>query len=573
MCGIVAVKKGSRATEKAFEGLKNLEYRGYDSAGIARLDDQIHVKKGTGEVEDAIKEIGSGESAIGHTRWATHGGVTDDNAHPHTDCEGKIAVAHNGIINNHEQLKEELKGRGHTFRSETDTEVIPHLIEEFLEENTLQEAAHKTMEKLEGSFAVTCLLESGDILAFRKDSPLVIGMGEDQKFIASDFTAFLEHTKKAMFLEDGDVAILNGDLKVFNERKQVEREIKEIDWNAGEATKAGHSHYMQKEIREQKSTIKRAAFQDKKDLDKAVEMIEEAENIYLTACGTASYAAELGAKYLRDAGYKPIVEQAHELEYRADEITEDDLVIAVSQSGETADLLSALDKTEASQLAIVNVVGSTLARESDHKIYVNAGPEIGVASTKAFTAQLTALKLISYVAKGETDEGRSSLIKTAEKVDEVLKTNESEINELAKYLAEKDDAYFIGRNLGRELALESALKLKELSYIHAEGFAGGEFKHGTLALIEDGVPVFAFLEHGGEEIKSNAIEARSRGADLIGVGTEPVNGFEHFIKVPEDENREILEVIPFQELAYLTALEKQNNPDKPRNLAKSVTVK
>lgn len=573
MCGIVAVKKGDRAAEKAFEGLKNLEYRGYDSAGIARLHDEIQVKKGIGEVEEAIEDVGPGESAIGHTRWATHGGVTDSNAHPHTDCKGKIAVAHNGIIRNYQELKEELAERGHSFESETDTEVIPHLLEEFLENNSLKEATHKTMERLDGSFAVTCLLDTGDIVAFRKDSPLVIGLGDDQNFIASDFTAFLEHTDKAIFLEDGDVAILNGEIEVYNDREEVDREVKQIDWDAGEATKAGHSHYMQKEIREQKSTIKRAAFQDKKDLNKAIEMIENADNIYLTACGTANYAAELGAKYLREAGHKPIVEQAHELEYRADEIGEDDLVIAVSQSGETADLLSALNETDADKLAIVNVVGSTLARESDHKIYVNAGPEIGVASTKAFTAQLTALKLVSYAAQGKIDEGRNSLIETAEKVDEVLRVNENNLDEIAEYLAEKEDTYFIGRDKGRELALESALKLKELSYIHAEGFAGGEFKHGTLALIEDGVPVFAFLEHGKDEIMSNAVEARSRGADLIGVGKKEIDGFEYFVNVPEDENREILEVIPFQELAYLTALERQNNPDKPRNLAKSVTVK
>ncbi|PSH01722.1 MAG: hypothetical protein BRC27_01150 [Nanohaloarchaea archaeon SW_10_44_10] len=330
---------------------------------------------------------------------------------------------------------------------------------------------------------------------------------------------------------------------------------------------------MEKEIYEQSTTIKRAALQDRKDMEKSVDMIENAERVYLTGCGTSSYAASLGAKYLREAGHRVEVEQSHELEYRSDEITEDDLVIAISQSGETADLLSLLDEVDAEVLSIVNVVGSTLDRQSGHTLYVNAGPEIGVASTKAFTAQLTVLKMMNYTAQRELESGRESLVETASKVEDVLKENEDTVTELSKYLQKRENVYFIGRSIGYEIARESALKLKELSYIHAESFPGGEFKHGTLALIEEGVPVVGILGKGDEEMMSNIAEAKSRGADIIGSGKEKTEGFKEFIQIPDDENSEILQIVPFQMLAYKTALKKGNNPDKPRNLAKSVTVK
>ncbi|MFB6245088.1 MAG: glutamine--fructose-6-phosphate transaminase (isomerizing) [Candidatus Nanohaloarchaea archaeon] len=574
MCGIVGVKKEGEASEKAFESLKRLEYRGYDSAGIATADSSIEVVKGTGTIDEAVNKESFGESAIGHTRWATHGGVNEVNAHPHTDCNGSIAVAHNGIINNYKELKSSLSGVGHRFESETDTEVIPHLIEEYFEGGaSRREACERVMEDLEGSFAVTVLFESGDIVAFRKSSPLVIGVGEGEHFVASDFTAFLEHTERALFLEDGDLAVLNSNLEVYSDGEKVDREVKEIDWDSGDATKAGHDHYMTKEIREQKNTIKRAAFQDRSDMREAVSMLDDADNIYMTACGTASYAAEIGAKYLREAGYEPHVEKAHELEHRADKISGDDIVVAVSQSGETADLLSVLEETDADVLSVVNVVGSTLARNSEKALYVNAGPEIAVASTKAFTAQITVLKLLAHSASDKLDRGRKELIETAEKVSDVLKSNQQTIESVAGYLKDKQDVYFIGRNLGRELAYESALKLKELSYLHAEGFPGGEFKHGTLALIEEGIPVFCFLNHDRSDLISNAMEAESRGADLIGVGDEPTEDLKYFFKIPEDPNSEILEIVPMQMLAYRTAVKRGNDPDKPRNLAKSVTVK
>jgi len=573
MCGIVGAKS-EEARRKVLEGLKRLEYRGYDSAGIAlQGNPSIKVEKCVGTVEELdVDREDEARTGVGHTRWATHGGVTDENAHPHTDCEERIAVAHNGIINNYEQLKEELKNEGHKFKSETDTEVIPHLLEKYLEELNLAEALTKVEERLEGSYAIAGILDDGRMFGIRKDSPLAVGVKDDEYFLGSDVTAFLSYTDRALFLENGDKAIIDDGITVINGSETVEREVQEIEWDAEQASKAGYDHFMEKEIHQQKETIKRAAFQDRSDLEKAREMIEEAENVYLTGCGTASYAAMLGAKYLRESGVKTSVEQSHELEYRTGEITKNDLVIAVSQSGETADLLSTLKQTEAGLLSVVNVVGSTLDRNSDHSLYANAGPEIGVASTKAFTAQLTVLKLVAAAVSSDIDGKRSSLVETAEKVEKVLDDNQSEIKEISSYFTGKDDVYFIGRNRGKEIALESALKLKELSYIHAEGFAGGEFKHGTLALIEDGVPVVAFLDHEREEVMSNMIEAKSRGADIIGVGSE-AEDLDYFIEIPEDDNSEILEVVPFQMIAYRTSVMKGNNPDRPRNLAKSVTVK
>lgn len=575
MCGIVGYKGDRKAAEVVYDGLKKLEYRGYDSAGIATVGNpSLKIEKGEGTIDEVSPDKKDGKTGVGHTRWATHGGVNDTNAHPHVDCDKEIAVVHNGIINNYEELREELEARGHEFRSETDTEVIPHLLEEEIQKDiTLHKAAENVIEIIDGSYAVVATLDSGDMVAFKNQSPLVIGVGEEENFLASDVTPFLEYTDKAIFLEDDEIAVLNGEMRIYSEGEEIEKKPEKIEWDAEQASKEGHDHFMEKEILEQKQTVKRAAFQDRSDMEKAEEMIEDAENVYLTGCGTASYAASLGAKYLRDAGIEAIWEQSHELEYRADEVEEDDLVIAVSQSGETADLLSMLDETKADVLAVVNVVGSTLARKADHKLFVNAGPEIGVASTKAFTTQITVLKLLEYTLRGELEDGRKSLIDTADKIDGVL-SQEEIFEEISDYLLSRDHVFTIGRNKGYEMAQESALKLKELSYIHVEAFPGGEFKHGTLALIEDGVPVVSFLkEEGYEETVSNTLEAQSRGADIIGVGNEKIDDFEFFIEVPEDENREILEIIPFQMIAYLTSIKKGNNPDKPRNLAKSVTVK
>lgn len=582
MCGIVCYKGERDASEVILKGLKKLEYRGYDSAGIATVGNpSLKMAKDKGTIDEVVNEKTKldGKTGIGHTRWATHGEVNQTNAHPHTSSKpdekdnGRVAVVHNGIINNYTELKKELGE--HRFESETDTEVIPHLIEEELEKtDNLKQVAENVIERIEGSYAVVAVLNTGEVMAFRKGSPLVVGVNSQELFLASDVTAFLEHTEEAIFLEDGDYMIIEEEHTIFNSGQEINREPKEIEWEAEEASKQGYEHFMQKEIEEQPKTVKRAAFQDRGDLEKAVEMLDNAENIYLTGCGTSSYAASLGAKYLREAGYHVSVEQSHELEYRSNEITENDLVIAFSQSGETADLLSLLEEVDANLLSVINVVGSTLDRESDHSLYINAGPEIGVASTKAFTGQITVLKLLKYASQGKTEEGRKSLLKTADKIEETIEKNRETIKQTSEYMAEKEDVYFIGRHRGFEIAKESALKLKELSYIHAEAFPGGEFKHGTLALVEEGVPVVGFLkDEGREDMLSNITEAKSRGADIIGVGTEEIDGFEYFIEIPEDQNSEILEVVPFQLLAYRTSVLKGNQPDRPRNLAKSVTVK
>ncbi len=582
MCGIVCYKGERDASEVILKGLKKLEYRGYDSAGIATVGNpSIKMAKDQGTIDEVVTEDAKldGKTGIGHTRWATHGEVNQTNAHPHTNSRpseehnGKVAVVHNGIINNYTELKKELGEE--RFESQTDTEVIPHLIEDELEKTKeLKQVAENVMEKIEGSYAVVAVLETGEVIAFRKGSPLVAGVNENELFLASDVTAFLDHTDEAIFLEDGDYMIIEDEHSIFNSGEQIERNLQEIEWEAEEASKQGYDHFMQKEIEEQPKTVKRAAFQDRGDMEKAVELLENAEDIYLTGCGTSSYAASLGAKYLREAGYQVHMEQSHELEYRKDEIGDDDLIIALSQSGETADLLSLLEEVDSDLIAILNVVGSTLDRESDHSLYINAGPEIGVASTKAFTGQLTVLKLLKYAAEGKMDEGRKSLLQTAEKIEAVLEDNRETIDELREYIAEKDDVYFIGRNRGFDIAKESALKLKELSYIHAEAFPGGEFKHGTLALVEEDVPVVGFLkDEGREDMLSNITEAKSRGADIIGVGEKEIDGFEYFIEIPEDQNSDILEVVPFQLLAYQTSVARGNQPDRPRNLAKSVTVK
>jgi len=573
MCGIIGYHGEEEAAEKVYKGLKRLEYRGYDSAGIATAGNPtIKVEKAVGEVDQVSEPSIDGTSGIGHTRWATHGGVTQENAHPHVSENNKVAVVHNGIIENHKDLKEKLDV---DFKSDTDTEVIPHLLEREIDKvEELSEAVNNVMGKLEGSYAVAAMLDSGEMVAFRKGSPLVLGVNDGEFFLASDVTPFLEYTENAVFLEDDDYAIIEEGYEVYNSGEKVERDVQSIDWDAEQASKEGHDHFMEKEIKEQSKTVKRAVYQDKSDMKEAEKMIEEANDVYLTGCGTASFAASLGAKYLRESGVEALTEQAHELEYRSSEVTEDDLVIAVSQSGETADLLSMLEETDADVLAVVNVVGSTLARQADHKLYVNAGPEIGVASTKAFTAQIAVLKLLSYTIDIGVDEGRDKLLETAGKIEQTIEDNRGTVEDLSDYLTQKEHVYFIGRNKGYEMAREANLKLKELSYIHAEAFPGGEFKHGTLALVEEGTPVVAFLkEEGYSQAYSNMKEAHSRGADIISVGNEKIEESRFHINVPEDENSEILEIIPFQMAAYLTSVKKGNDPDKPRNLAKSVTVK
>ena len=580
MCGIIGYKGHRKAPEIVYTGLQKLEYRGYDSAGTAHITPQNTVKidKAEGQVNKLQKTQTKSNTGIGHTRWATHGGVNKTNAHPHTCHKKEVAVVHNGIIKNHKQLKQKIPEKH--YQSDTDTEVIPHLIQKQLQKGRkFLEACKKVEKQLKGSYAVVATHKTGEIVAFKNDSPLVLGIGQNETFLASDTTPFIKHTEKAKFLKNRDIVHIpeNGKHKIHNlkQEEEVERETQKVEWSSEEITKEDHKHYMKKEILEQPTTVKRAAFQDKSDIEKTKKLLKQAEKIYLTGCGTSSFAADLGAKYLREELEKPVIPvQSHELEHRNTKPNKEDAVIALSQSGETADLLAALEPLNSTTVSITNVKGSTLVRNSEHTLYINAGPEIGVASTKALTGQLAVLKLIQYGLKDQLKEGRKSITQTAEKIEKVLEDNEETIESLSETFAKKENIYFIGRNKGYDVAKEADLKLKELTYIHSESFPGGEFKHGNISLVEEGTQIVSFLKKTGyEEITSNTLEAQSRGAEVTAVTQARHPEFKNNIVIPEDENSEILEIIPFQLIAYKTSLKKGNDPDKPRNLAKSVTVK
>jgi|GEM_PF-2989284 Glucosamine 6-phosphate synthetase, contains amidotransferase and phosphosugar isomerase domains len=420
MCGIIGhAGKGENIVPKC---LQKLEYRGYDSAGIAALNSSgIEVSKGVGTVDEAV-EAPQGSAAIGHTRWATHGGVTQTNAHPHTDPDGRVAVVHNGIIDNHSDLREEV-GEGR-FESETDTEVIPHLLAQHLKEGLdPRAAAEKVTDRLEGSYAAVALLEGGQMVAFKQGAPLAVARNQDEHFFSSDVVPLLEHVNEAAFLQDGDIAILDSDLRVFNQGREVERDSQEIQWEGGSATRGDFDHFTRKEIGEQPETIKRATFQDEESLTEAAGMLEKARTVWVTGCGTSSYAADHMRDYLApEVDARSI--QSHELEYRTDEVGDDDAVVAVSQSGETKDLLAALEGIEAPVLSFLNVAQSSLERRSDHTIHINAGPEVGVASTKAYTAQLTAMKTVAAELKDQ-EQVLESLRSTAEKAERLVKASES----------------------------------------------------------------------------------------------------------------------------------------------------
>jgi glutamine---fructose-6-phosphate transaminase (isomerizing) len=520
-----------------------------------------------------------------NSRWATHGGVTKENAHPHTDCNDQIAVVHNGIIENFQELRNELISKGHVFKSQTDTEVIPHLIEEAIKHGENFENACKiSLKKLEGSYAVLILNKNEKkIIAARKFSPLVLGIGDGEYFAASDIPAFLEYTKKVMYLYDEDFVVLDGNtIKVFNlkEDKPVDRVIDSVDWDIEQAKKGEFDHFMLKEITEQVDTVKRAIQQSKKDIDFVTNEIKNSNGIFFVACGT-SYHACVAASYIFSKIAKMHVNVVLASEFPNYEhfLTDKTLVIAVSQSGETADLLEAVrtaKKKGSKVISLVNVMGSSLTRHSDKFLMLNAGPEICVASTKAYTAQLAILTLLAYNLVGKYEEGKKKLEYLWNIIYYLTSRNmRDKIKELAEKLKDKEHIFLIGRGLQYATALEAALKIKEISYIHAEAFAGGELKHGTIALIEDGTPCIVFVsEENEKEILSNAIEIKSRGGYIIGVSPKNNEIFDFWIKVPEANNENpIVQIIPMQILAYQLAVLRGCDPDKPRNLAKAVVVK
>lgn len=595
MCGIIGYTGFRNASSLLLEGIKKLEYRGYDSMGLAVIDsNKLVLGKGAGRIEEVSGRLGlpalKGETGIAHTRWATHGGVTDENAHPHTDCTGSIAVVHNGIIENYGELRAELAARGHLFKSETDTEVIPHLIEEFSETgDCLEKASAEAAKMLSGSYAFLAISaqEPKKMVALRQDSPLVIGIGEDGVFAASDVLAFLAHTKKVVYLENGEIAVLekkNGvEAKYFeiSSGRELQKKIQTISWSAEAAAKGGFQHFMLKEIMEQESSLKSALAQEEAAIEEYARGILQAKEVVLVACGTSMHAAMVGRHLLREmAGKKCSVAIASEYAYEAENTGADTLIVTVSQSGETADVLEVIKKVKARGarvFSIANVVGSSIARASEKTLYLNAGPEIGVAATKSFTSQLALFYLIAAAAAGKLKQMREELEQVPDKVVECIEANRAVLEKIARELKHKEHAYYIGRGANYAIALEGALKMKEISYVHAEGMPAGELKHGTLALIEPGTVAIVInpKDHTYNDVLGNAQEIKARGGKIVGVSDAPNAVYDELIQIPSCNPLlyPLLSIVPLQLLAYYAAVERGFDPDKPRNLAKSVTVK
>ncbi len=586
MCGIIGYKGSREAGPILIDSLKRLEYRGYDSYGFATVSEgRLITRKSVGRISDNNeKHALPGNIGIGHTRWATHGGVTEYNAHPHTDCRGSVAVVHNGIIENFQSLKNELLSRGHRFASETDTEIIPHLIEEFLAMG-FEEAVKRAVEKIRGRYAVVAIQKDSDrVVAVRRGSPLIIGVGENNDFyVASDIPAFLEHTRNVMYLDDNQMVVLNERPEFFDLEtgKRISKRVVEIQWDAKQAEKGEYGHYLIKEIMEQKNTIMRAINQRDEDITRIADEINRAFGTFVTGCGTAGKVC-LAAEYLfsRIANKHINFIVSSEFPNYQHFLKEGGLLIAVSQSGETADVLEAIDAAKRKNvkvISLVNVMGSTLDRMSDHTFLINAGPEKAVASTKATTAQLALVTLLAYACAGRLQEGKSLLMEAASKVNDMLNPRyEDRIRDLAENLKDQPNVYIIGRSLNYPMALEAAIKIMEVSNIHAQGFAGGELKHGPLALIEEGVPVIVLT--GNDEVRGdvigNAMEAKTRGAFIIGVGPERNDVFDYWLRTPDvGDASPIVNIIPIQILAYHLGVLKGCDPDYCRNLAKSVTVK
>ncbi|MBD3328047.1 glutamine--fructose-6-phosphate transaminase (isomerizing) [Candidatus Peregrinibacteria bacterium] len=537
-----------------------------------------------GEYDVKSANIPTSEIAIGHSRWATHGGVTVENAHPHLDENNDFAVVHNGIIENHEELREELQKKGYKFKSSTDTETIVHLLADFSKSNDFLTAAKLTLKKLKGRYAVL-LIKGGEhkIIAARRGSPLIVGVGENEYFIASDIPAFLEYTRKVMYIDDNEMVVVNDHADFFNidTLEKIDKRVVEISWEAETAEKGDYPHFMIKEIMEQKDTIYRAINQNEADILKLANEIKNAYGTYLVGCGTAGKVCHAASYIFSEIAQKHInVVVGSEFPSYKYFLKERSLVIAVSQSGETADTLEAIEVAKekgAKVLSIINVPGSTMDRMSDYSIQIKSGPEKAVASTKATTSQLAILTLLAYTCAGQLNEGKRLLIETAGKINDMLNPRyEDHIRALAEKIKDVESMYVIGKSVNYPMALESAIKLQEVSYIHAEGFAGGELKHGPIALISDNTPVIALVanDETKTDIISNAQEIKSRGGYIIGVSPENSKVFDYWIKVPDvGPTSGIVNIIPVQLLSYHLALLRKNNPDMPRNLAKSVTVK
>lgn len=611
MCGIVGYTGINSAITPLIEGLRRLEYRGYDSAGIALgTSGKLFIEKRAGKLGNLESSLGdklpSATSGIGHTRWATHGGPTDNNAHPHVDNEGKLAVIHNGIIENYNQLKAELQAKGHKFHSDTDTESVAHLLSDLRKEfnGDLPAAMREAVKTLRGSFTLLAVHADnpGVIVGVRRNSPLVLGVGENEFFLASDVAAFIEYTKRAVELGQDEIVVITPtgfEITNLEGKVQTPREYL-VTWDAEAAQKGGFSHFMLKEIFEQPKAVAdtligRLTDNNQIELDElkmSADEVRALKKIVIIACGTA-YHAGMIAKYAIEKWAKISVEVeiASEYRYRDPIIDAHTLVIAISQSGETMDTLMALRHAKAvgaRVLAICNTNSSTIPRESDAVLYTHAGPEIAVASTKAFLTQVVAVYLIGLhlaqvrkeLSEAEVVDLYNELLELPAKIESILETVEP-LRSLTRTFAQSSSVLFLGRNVGFPAALEGALKLKELAYMHAEGFAGGELKHGPIALIEEGTPVIAIVPAGhdhalDEKMLSNIQEVKARGAQVIVIAEEgaEVTGATHVIRIPVAPAlfQPVLATVPLQVFAYEMAIARGNDVDQPRNLAKSVTV-
>jgi glutamine---fructose-6-phosphate transaminase (isomerizing) len=608
MCGIVGYIGPRQAAGLLLEGLRRLEYRGYDSAGIAVVNGRgLKIMKAAGKLsvlEDELNaDMPQGTIGIGHTRWATHGAPTTTNAHPHTDQSGRIAVIHNGIIENSSAIRKALEQRGHTFKSETDTEVLAHLVGELYQGN-LEEAVAAALRDVDGAYGLAFISseEPGVLVAARKGSPLLVGVGEKEWFVASDASPLLQYTRSVVYLDDGEMAVLTREgYRVRNlETPRISKEVNQIDWDLGQVERGGYAHFMHKEICEQaeslRNTLRGHLLEEEgtarvSGLNLSDEELKQFERVIITACGTSWHSGIIGEYMLEEMARLPVeVEYASEFRYRNPVVDPKTLVIGISQSGETADTLAAIREAKhrgARTIGLVNVVGSTIAREVDGGIYLHAGPEVGVASTKAFTSQVAALALVTLriarLRNLSILQGREfirALQRLPEQVSQILERS-SEIERLAdRFLRTSKNALYLGRGVNFPVALEGALKLKEISYIHAEGYPAAEMKHGPIALIDENMPVVFIAPRDAvhSKIVSNIEEVKARGGKVIALINEGDREIERLadatftIPVTLDLLTPILTSIPLQLLSYYVAVSRGCNVDQPRNLAKSVTV-
>ena len=603
MCGIIGYVGFRKANTVLIDCLKRLDYRGYDSAGVAIIDKKMKVYKEVGEISNVEKIIPKldGTTGIGHTRWATHGKVNKENAHPHVSCDKKIALIHNGIIENYKKLREDLEKKGHTFTSQTDTETVVHLIEQEYKGN-LEDAVFSALKKIKGSYSLVVICEDdpGKIVGARKESPLVIGVGDNENFLASDIPAFLKYTNRVMYLDDDEVCVITKDkVTVFDSnKKQIHKKENVIDWDIKDAEKSGFPHFMLKEIYDQPDTIHQALRGRISEINRSIEFpirVEKLlgngiESIHIVACGTSYYSGLVG-KYLIEqlTDIPVIVELASEYRFFGIK-NKADLVIAITQSGETADTLAALRIAENSgckTLVITNMIGSTATRISDGFLLTQSGPEIGVAATKTFTAQIVVLFLIALklgllrrsLGSDEAYHHIIGLKEIPQQIRQVLEKN-NDILDVAKKISHAQSVFFIGRGINYPLSLEGALKLKEISYIHAEGFAAGELKHGPFALLTKETPVVAIVTHDAtyEKILANIGEVKARGSPVIAIAdeqdTDIINQADFVLSFPSNNDLSscLSITVILQLLAYHVANLRKCSIDKPRNLAKSVTV-